>query len=659
MKYRASDPSKNGPLIIKWVRDFIERGAPEGERNERLYAVAQQWFWDKVPIDQAENFLAPIAIKCGLGPGEISQTIKSAYQSKPGRPLSGIPSPPGCSAGWHPPHQPPPPPHDDFLRLIAAAFAPDELVAICEARENSDGELKPGPASIHTRAEWEEMHRASPVGKRLKTPGGTFICLNPLISRAARRTLDNIAAYRHVLAEFDQGTQADQRAKLENCGLPVTAIVSSGNRGLHGWIRVDARSREEWNARRDHIFKLLGCDPKNKDPTRLSRLAGVTRLVDGVERTQELIATHLGPDRWPDVEGLPDIIHLGQLLDKPQEIPQPLIKGLLYRGCKMVLGSSSKGRKSWVLIDLGMSCASGRPWLGFPVIKGRVLYVNFEMTEWMLIERMQKIADDRGLPLQSIRENFDVLNLRGFAADFSTLIPQIITKIKVRSAPYSLIILDPIYKGLGERDENKAGDINDLWNKLEHLCLKTGAALVVCHHFAKSDPWEKEPMDRLSGSGVFGRDPDSLVILTPGHFPKTKNDKSEGVITTRQDKETLLFVDIILRASPPIPPFRLRWNHCHFEREDAQKHVLTYKTGSRADKYGPILEMMPRLPRTATSSGEGMDTCMVIQWIAENCNLPPPEALKTFHILRQSSYRFIAHEGAGIYVGTKFRKLNP
>jgi RecA-family ATPase len=305
-----------------------------------------------------------------------------------------------------------------------------------------------------------------------------------------------------------------------------------------------------------------------------------------------------------------------------------------------------------------MSCAAGKPWLGFEVKAGRVLYINFELKPWMLKARLRNIADDRMIPRADYAPRLDHWNLRGHAAEFAVLVPQMITRIKQLKEPYSLIILDPVYKGLGDSDENVAGDINQLMNELEHLCEKTGAALVVCHHFAKGDPWEKEPMDRLSGSGVFGRDPDSVIILTPGRLPKTPHDRREGVVS-REDKETLLFVDTILRASPPIPQFRIRWTRYHFKIEDAPYHVTTYKIGSRADKYGPILEMMPRLPRTSNSSGEGMDTCMVIQWIAENCSLSPTEALKTFHVLRQSSYRFLAHEGAGIYVGTKFRELNP
>ena len=80
---------------------------------------------------------------------------------------------------------------------------------------------------------------------------------------------------------------------------------------------------------------------------------------------------------------------------------------------------------------------------------------------------------------------------------------QIIAKFK--DGGYSLIVFDPIYKGLGDRDENKAGDIASLLNEIESLAVETGAAVAFGHHFSKGNQANKDSIDRIGGSGVFAR----------------------------------------------------------------------------------------------------------------------------------------------------------
>ncbi len=57
----------------------------------------------------------------------------------------------------------------------------------------------------------------------------------------------------------------------------------------------------------------------------------------------------------------------GQLIDRHPTLQQPLIEGLLRRGETMNVIANSKARKSWLLVDLAVAIAHGRPWLGkFP-----------------------------------------------------------------------------------------------------------------------------------------------------------------------------------------------------------------------------------------------------------------------------------------------------
>ena len=76
---------------------------------------------------------------------------------------------------------------------------------------------------------------------------------------------------------------------------------------------------------------------------------------------------------------LPEILTLRQLVEMAPAAPPEIIEGVLHQGCKMVLGGTSKSNKSWCLLDLSLSVASGSDWWGRRCMKSSVLYINFEL----------------------------------------------------------------------------------------------------------------------------------------------------------------------------------------------------------------------------------------------------------------------------------------
>src|SRR5207245_5424288 len=103
---------------------------------------------------------------------------------------------------------------------------------------------------------------------------------------------------------------------------------------------------------------------------------------------------------------------------------------------------------------------------------------------------------------------------------------------KARRRNYSAIIIDPTYKVLGDRDENSAGDITDMLNEFEKLAAKLSVSVIFVAHFAKGNSNKKEVIDRISGSGVFARDPDTIMMMTEVEksrkkYKKPKSDNKE------------------------------------------------------------------------------------------------------------------------------------
>jgi AAA domain len=241
-----------------------------------------------------------------------------------------------------------------------------------------------------------------------------------------------------------------------------------------------------------------------------------------------------------DARSLPALVDMSEVINAPIVTPVDVVEGLLHRGAKMVLGGASKSYKTWTLIDLGLSIATGNPWLTeFPTYRGRVLYINLELQDPFFAVRVKKICEERGFELEP--GWFTAWNLRGFAADLSILRPKILDRIS--GGGYTGIILDPIYKLLGGRDENKAGDVAHLLNEVESMAVQTGAATAFGAHYSKGNQAGKEVIDRIGGSGVFGRDPDSILNFT------------------RHEEEDCFTVDCTLRNHPPVESFVVRWQY--------------------------------------------------------------------------------------------------
>jgi hypothetical protein len=263
------------------------------------------------------------------------------------------------------------------------------------------------------------------------------------------------------------------------------------------------------------------------------------------------IAVDLGAVAAP----LPEIITLRQFAESPPMPPPQIIDGVLHQGCKMILGGTSKSNKSWCLLDLALSVASGQKWWGRQCAKLPVVYINFELHGWAIGQRINALCGARP-ECQGIGDTFHLWNLRGHNADLTLLRPKL--EQQLIQHRFGLVILDPAYKVLGNRDENANGEIAGLMNELEALAQSSGAAIVVAHHFAKGDSTSKEAGDRLSGAGAWVRDPDSIVVMTPHEEPDAFTVTSILRNLPRLDEFVVSWEFPLMRVAPALNPEALR-----------------------------------------------------------------------------------------------------
>jgi AAA domain len=101
----------------------------------------------------------------------------------------------------------------------------------------------------------------------------------------------------------------------------------------------------------------------------------------------------------------PEIQSLAEMIKRDIPKPPEIVRGIVRKGCKMVVGGPSKARKTWIIMDFAVSIAAGVEWLGFKTERDRVLYVNFELMESSFKDRTLKIAASKGLDVSIIESN--------------------------------------------------------------------------------------------------------------------------------------------------------------------------------------------------------------------------------------------------------------
>lgn len=380
---------------------------------------------------------------------------------------------------------------------------------------------------------------------------GAWIRFNPLDGSGVKN--DNVTKFRFALVESDTLPIAEQDIVFRKLELPIVALVHSGGKSLHAIVRVDADNYDEYRKRVEFLYDFMekngvSIDKQNRNPSRLSRMPGVTRNGN----RQYLVATNIGRKSWVDwmdfVEGvsdeLPDMVSLDTYKDNPPELPEELITGILRRGHKMLISGSSKAGKSFLLMELCIAIAEGKPWLGFPCKKGRVLYVNLEIDPASAINRFLKIYEALDLPIKNA-DSIVVWNLRGHAVPLDQLVPKLIRR--VRDQHFDAIVIDPIYKVI-TGDENNASEMGAFCNQFDKICTETGCSTIYCHHHSKGAQGMKKAMDRASGSGVFARDPDAQLDMI-------QLELSEDIANNVRDgNETAWRLESSLREFPNIKP---------------------------------------------------------------------------------------------------------
>ena len=463
-----------------------------------------------------------------------------------------------------------------------------------------------------------------------------YICQSNFINNPTGRLKDQVHESPYLVVEGDNSEKPEQIKVLNfliACGFNLVAVIDSGNKSLHGWFR---RPKNYTEQEITALMECLQCDPASTRIAQPVRVAGGENAKTGnVQRL--LYYNKAAPDAEPmpfdriftKADELPEIIDIGTFLETEYPKPPELIAGLLHQGEKMILSADSKMRKTFTLLDLALSLHSGKTFLGMETAKSKVLFINFELENWLIQQRTRNILTGRNM--QFDRSHFDFLNLKSYAQSIDILVPIFLKHMERSGGNFGAIIIDPIYKTLGDRDENSASDINDLMNEFSRLSNKTGASVIICQHFAKGGGAGKSVNDRASGSGVFARDPDTICTMTQDERLQDEFDIPEGYGAV---------FEASIRAFKPMAPRVLEWkdeNCAWTHREEIDWRKKPEKKGRNAKTINKkeIIELI----------GEGRPRKESIEVLAHLFNIKPEQAKAEIQKLIKSFVLFEDENG--------------
>jgi RecA-family ATPase len=499
--------------------EYLDTGAPEGQRNAALFDAACQMRDAGFSASEAASTLTARAVRDGLGEREAGATISSAWQSPAREPIRrgykirGKPwrdstnERPMLSAlqetrsvkyelatsfDWKLPE----PVADGTRELLKAAFKPGEKIELVMARNGEDGkEIPDGKGPTLPLENW--------MGRLDKSAGnpnaflnssdrnGIYICINPL---NGERRDDQVSAFRHVLVEFDTIPLEHQWQLLHKSNLPITAIVSSGGRSIHAWVKVDAKDRKEYDTRVKAIFEHFSdyqIDPQNKNPSRLCRLANCVR---GAGR-QELLALKIGAPSFEDwalsleLEDLGQQIGIDDLIAFDEENDPDCLLGKRWvcrGGSVLWIGQAGAGKSS-MLMQSAILWALGRPAFGVtPARALKSVIVQAENDKGDLAEMFKGVAGGLGIlgdpdALALLRQNLILVrDTVHTGQDFARVCERLIGKHKP-----DLMWGDPLLSYMGDDISSQKVCSEFLRHWLNPIGEKTRVAWMFLHHTGK------------------------------------------------------------------------------------------------------------------------------------------------------------------------------
>ena len=316
----------------------------------------------------------------------------------------------------------------DLAKLLEATFDPDETISFKVS--NTPDSTEELVSNIIGQDD-----SIKKIMKSLDSPEGALLCINAV--KGGEDASDESWRYRYVVVDNPKMSLAKQLAYFKALNLPCAALVNTGANSVQAWIKIFANDEEEYYERVDFLFKTLDSqgfkvDSSNRNPHMMVRMPGVLRG----GKQQYLIGLEQGAKNfkeWQESEEAP-------------KKDQTIVENMLRAGEFFLFTAPPKSGKSLALMDLGLSICYGEDWFGNATSSSDVLFINFELTKSVFLNRLYLLGGKRNLNASTPK--FGFLNLRGTALspiETAQLIAKRIQGAKrLENHDYRVVVIDPI-----------------------------------------------------------------------------------------------------------------------------------------------------------------------------------------------------------------------
>lgn len=235
---------------------------------------------------------------------------------------------------------------------------------------------------------------------------------------------------------------------------------------------------------------------------------------------------------------------------------EPLIDGLIRLGETANIIAAPKVGKSWLVYGLALSIVTGRPWMGFPTRKGKVLLIDNELHPAVIADRIARVAAEMSISASEYGQMLYVSSLRGRLLDLPGIERQIIDQLD--AGTYAAVICDAWYRFSpgGAAGENDNSSMTQAYNSIDRMASKSRAAWLLVHHVSKGDQSGKSVVDVGAGAGSQARATDCHMVLREHELPDT------------------VVLEAKVRSFPPVRPVVLGWQYPIWRVIDADPTAL-------------------------------------------------------------------------------------
>lgn len=282
--------------------DSLPTTINEGKRNSTIFSYGIQLKKERKNSSTITDLMHQAnKMRCNppLDDDEISRIIRNVLNWDSNKPL-------GTERKGNPPQQI----SADLssaeqaaLQLEALFSASDIICFNTHFHKSDEGKWLPnGKPEFHNAYKLiEKLRNANSIEEvfpEYNSQAGILFCVNPM--KVGRRLNENVTSFRNALIEYDDISKEEQVERLLDSGLPILSMTDSGNKSVHAIVRVDASNAKDYKRKVVELHGALEakygspCDPANKNPSRLTRLAGATRGMN----TQQLLYTEVNADSY-------------------------------------------------------------------------------------------------------------------------------------------------------------------------------------------------------------------------------------------------------------------------------------------------------------------------------------------------------------------------